>query len=153
MQLGVVAHMAAGDHQMGKAQDILPAVPAVKGQQHIAADGQIQRRARILRRQHFQRENGVVPLAAFGLFHLPAADFQRRDGLFFRQRGKAAAHLDAERTGSTGAPLEGRDPGGHDHDFVRLHPRRSSPQIVHVAVVGRVEAAAVQKDPHFSRSA
>lgn len=30
VQLGVVAHMAAGDHQMGKAQDILPAVPAVK---------------------------------------------------------------------------------------------------------------------------
>ena len=138
---------------MSQLQNILPAVPAVKGQQHIAADGQIQRRARILRRQHFQRENGVVPLAAFGLFHLPAADFQRRDGLFFRQRGKAAAHLDAERTGSAGAPLEGRDPGGHDHDFVRLHPRRSSPQIVHVAVVGRVETAAVQKDSHFSRSA
>ena len=71
MQLGVVAHMAAGDHQMGKAQDILPAVPAVKAQQHIAADGEIKLCAGGSCRQHLQREDGVVPLSQRSLLHLP----------------------------------------------------------------------------------
>ena len=87
------------------------------------------------------------------LLHLPAAHGQSREAALLRQRGKAAAHLQPQRTGSVRPPLEGRRSGGHDHDPVRPDPRRRCPQIVQVAVVGRVEAAAVQQDFHFSRSA
>ena len=109
MQLGVVAHMAAGDHQMGKAQDILPAVPAVKAQQHIAADGQIQFPFRVLRGQHLHREHRVVAAARLGLGDLPAADFQLRGhGLLpLCQLPEAAAHLQPQRRRGSRVLFEG----------------------------------------------
>ena len=122
-------------------------------QQHIAADGEIKLCAGGSCRQHLQREDGVVPFPLRSLLHLPAAHGQGRESALLRQRGKAAAHLQPQRTGSVRPPLEGRRSGGHDHDPVRPDPRRRRPQIVQVAVVGRVEAAAVQQDFHFSRSA
>ena len=149
----VVADVPARDHEAGQSEDVLPAVPAVKAQQHIAADGEIKLCAGESCRQHLQREDGVVPPPLRSLLHLPAAHGQSREAALLRQRGKTAAHLQPQRTGSVRPPLERGHSGGHDHDPVRPDPRRRCPQIVQVAVVGRVEAAAVQQDFHFSRSA
>ena len=156
MQLGVVAHMAAGDHQMGKAQDILPAVPAVKAEQHIAADGQIQFPFRVLRGQHLHREHRVIVAPGFGLSYLPPADFQLRDRVrILFQCMEAAAHFQPQCARRRGLLLEGGKPRRHHHHPVRAHPGSGGAQIVQVAVMGRVKCTAVEKNFHFyfSRSA
>ena len=107
MQLRCIAHIAAGDHQMGKAQDILPAVPAVKAQQHIAANGKVQLCTGVVPGQLFHREHGVIALSRFGLCDLPAADFQLRDGIHsLFQCMEAAAHFQPQRTRGRSVLLE-----------------------------------------------
>ena len=153
MQLRRIAHIAAGDHQMGKAQDILPAVPAVKAEQHIAADGEVQLIAGILPGQLFQREDAVILPALLRLLHLPAADLEAEAHLPGQLR-KAAAHLHPERAGGGCPLLEGGDARRHDHHAVRADPGSGGAEVVQVAVVGRVEGAAVKQDTHhFSRAA
>ena len=50
--------------------------------------------------------------------------------------------------------LEGGDTRRHDHHAVRADPGSGGAEVVQVAVVGRVEGAAVKQDTHhFSRSA
>ena len=107
MQLRVIAHIAAGNNKVRQPQDVLPAEPAVKAQQHIAADGKIQLRAGVLLRQLFHREHGVIALSRFGLCDLPAADFQLRDVRAVCQRAEAAAHFQPQRPRCRGALFEG----------------------------------------------
>ena len=156
MQLGVVAHMAAGDHQRGKAQDILPAVPAVKAEQHIAANGKVQLCPGIFPSQFFHREHRIVAVSGSGLLDLPAADLQLRDSVrILFQCMEAAAHFQPQCARRRGLLLEGRKPGRHHHHLIRLHAGSGSAQIVQVAVMGRVKCTAVEKNFHFyfSRSA
>ena len=46
-----------------------------------------------------------------------------------------------------------RDPGGHHHHTVGVHPPHCCTEVIQVAVVGRVKGAAVEQRFHFSRSA
>ena len=141
---------------MGQPQDLLPAVPPVKREEHITANGQIQLCPRVLPRQHFQREHRVIPAACRSLLNFPGADMQcpgcrPRPLHGFR---KAAAHLGPQSAGCRRHLFERRDPRRHDHDLIRLHAGRRRPEVVQVAVVGRVERAAVKQNFHyFSRSA
>ena len=149
----VVADIPARDHQMGQTKDVLPAVPPVEAQQHIAAHGHVQLGLRVSPGQHFQREHRIVASAQRGLLHLPAADAQRRNSPLRFQCTEARAHLHPGAAGGGGGLLEGGKPRGHHHHPVRAHPGSGGAQIVQVAVVGRVKGAAVQQKPHFSRSA
>ena len=149
----VVADIPACNHQMGQTKDVLPAVPPVEAQQHIAADGEVQLIAGILPGQLFQREDAVILPALLRLLHLPAADLEAEAHLPGQLR-KAAAHLHPERAGGGCPLLEGGDTRRHDHHAVRADPGSGGAEVVQVAVVGRVEGAAVKQDTHhFSRSA
>ena len=107
MQLRRIAHIAAGDHQMGKAQDILPTVPAVKAQQHVTADGKVQLCPGVVPGQLFHREHRVIVAPGFGLSYLPPADFQLRDGIHpLFQCMEAAAHFQPQRTRGRSVLLE-----------------------------------------------
>ena len=153
VKLRRVADIPARDHQPGQPQDLLPAVPAVKAQQHIAAHGHVQLGLRVSPGQHFQRKHRIVAPAQRGLLHLPAADAQRRDSPLRFQCTEARAHLHPGAAGGGGGLLEGGKSRRHHHHSVRAHPGSGGAQIVQVAVVGRVKGAAVQQEPHFSRSA
>ena len=133
-------------------QDILPAVPAVKAQQHIAADGKVQLRTGGFPGQLFHREHRIIAVPGFGLFDLPAADLQLRDGAarFPGQSVEAPAHFQPQRPGGVRALLEGRCACRHHHHPVRPDAGGGGTQVVQVAVVGRVEAAAVEKDLHLT---
>ena len=67
MQRRGIADIPAGDHYPRKAQDILPAVPAVKAQQHIAANGKVQLCPGIFPSQFFHREHRIVAVSGSGL--------------------------------------------------------------------------------------
>ena len=153
VKLRRIAHIPARDHQPGQPQDLLPAVPAVKAQQHITAHGHVQLGLRIGAGQHFQREHRIVAPAQRGLLHLPAADAQRRNSPLRFQCTEARAHLHPGAAGGGSGLLEGGKPRRHHHHPVRAHPGSGGAQIIQVAVVGRVKGAAVQQEPHFSRSA
>lgn len=113
MQLGVVAHMAAGDHQMGKAQDVLPAVPAVKAQQHIAANGKVQLCPGIFPGQFFHREHRIVAVSGSGLLDLPAADFQLRDTSASSSSAWKQLHISSRSApGAEVFCLKGESPAG-----------------------------------------
>ena len=132
--------------------ELVPAVPAVKSEHHIAADGQIQFPFRVLRGQHLHREHRVVAAARLGLGDLPAADFQLRGhGLLpLCQLPEAAAHLQPQRRRGSRVLFEGRKPCRHHHHPVRADTGSSGPQVVQVAVVGRVEAAAIEQRFHLT---
>ena len=145
-----IADIPAGDHHPRNAQDILPAVPALKAEQHIAANGKVQHSARVFPCQHFQREHGIIAAARCGLRHLPAAYFQRRHTRLLRQRRKAPAHFQPQRTGGVCPLLKRRGACRHHHDLIRVHTVCRCTQIIQVAVMGRVEAAAIEKDLHLT---
>ena len=140
-------------NQLCQPQDLLPAVPLGKAEQHIAADGHVQLGARVLRRQHFQCEDGIVPAALCGLLDFPAAHRHLQPGPLLGQRGKAAAHLGPEGGGRRRGVLKGRRPGGHHHHLVGGHPGGGGTEVVQVAVVGRVEGPAVKQQFHCLTSA
>ena len=145
MQGGLIGAGAALDDQRRHLQHILPAVPLVKRQQHIAADAEVQLARGVGGVQHFQRVHGV---AAPAPAYLPIADLHRRG-----QRRKAGAHLQAQLCRGGAGVLVGRRARGHDEGAVRLHQCQRGAQVVHVAVVGRVERPAVEQCFHFASTA
>ena len=145
VQGGLIGAGAALDDEGSHFQHILPAVPFLKRQQHIAADAEVQRAVRVLAAQPFQRVHGV---AAPAPAYLPIADLHRRG-----QRCKAGTHLQAQFCrGGTGV-LVGRRARGHNEGAVRLYQCQRGAQVVHVAVMGRVERPAVEQCFHFASTA
>ena len=74
VQGGLICAGAALDDEGSHFQHILPTVPFLKRQQHVAADAEVQRAVRVLAAQPFQRVHGV---AAPAPAYLPIADLHR----------------------------------------------------------------------------
>ena len=145
VQGGLIGAGAALDDEGSHFQHILPAVPFLKRQQHVAADAEVQRAVRVLAAQPFQRVDGV---AAPAPAYLPIADLHRRG-----QCCKAGTHLQAQLCRGGAGVLVGRRARGHDDGAVRPHQRQCRTQVVHVAVMGRVECPAVEQCFHFASTA
>ena len=145
MQGGLIGAGAALDDEGCHFQHILPAVPFLKRQQHVAADAEVQRAVRVLAAQPFQRVYGV---AAPAPAYLPIADLHRRG-----QRCEAGTHLQAQLCRGGAGVLVGRRARGHNEGAVRLYQCQRGAQVVHVAVMGRVERPAVEQCFHFASTA
>lgn len=96
---------------MGQTKDVLPAVPPVEAQQHIAADGEVQLIAGILPGQLFQREDAVILPALLRLLHLPAADLEAEAHL--RASSAKQPHISTRSGPGADVPcLKGETPAG-----------------------------------------